>query len=438
MAQLIPKWFIPWYELIVDEYNCMGAGGFGSVFRAKWLDSDVVVKRLLGPGKEVNTNSFASDSSLQTSAAVSAMNPSTRLERMEMFRHEVDIWIRFNHPHVVRLFGACHVGRPFFVCEYATNGTLVSYLREHPDEIWAKLHEAALGVQYLHARGVVHGDLKGNNIVIRSDKKTKVTDFGLSSLTGDEGDTRISAASHWVAPECFLGGHARPTFASNVYSLDLDNIVVRYNVKQGKLPSQPAASNDEQWQLVKSLCAFDATKRLRISTVVDELASFANCSVKVDIEKRDTAVSLEEIPSVISAVKALLMQLQDSSQDSKTPDVSLYSLFGSLWDELEEVFCRINDKLNVRWRSVFCVLVHDADISTSQLLDITTNLGSLSEMTLRCYALRRRLDKFVDANHLSLACLNWEAGSAPVLVKRAESTPKKKHHICCYPTSFEP
>ncbi|GMF12400.1 unnamed protein product [Phytophthora lilii] len=267
-------------------------------------------------------------------------------------------------------------------------------IREHPDEIWAKLHEAALGVQYLHARGVVHGDLKGNNIVIRSDKKTKVTDFGLSSLTGDEGDTRISAASHWVAPECFLGGHARPTFASNVYSL---------------------ASNDEQWQLVKSMCAFDATKRLRISTVVDELASFANCSVKVDIEKRETAVSLEEIPSVISAVKELLMQLRHSSQDSKTPDVSLYSLFGSLWDELEEVFCRINDKLNVRWRSVFCVLVHDADISTSQLLDITTNLGSLFEMTLRCYALRRRLDKVVDANHLSLACLNWEAGSAPVL-----------------------
>ncbi|KAE9233278.1 hypothetical protein PF004_g9701 [Phytophthora fragariae] len=67
----------------------------------------------------------------------------------------------------------CHVGSPFFVCEFATNGTLVSYLRKYPDELWAKLHEAALGVQYLHARNVVHGDLKGNNIVIGSDKKAK-------------------------------------------------------------------------------------------------------------------------------------------------------------------------------------------------------------------------------------------------------------------------
>lgn len=62
-----------------------------------------------------------------------------------MFRREVDIWFGFSHPHVIRLFGACHVGRPFFVCEYATNGTLVKYLREHPDELWSKLHEAALG-----------------------------------------------------------------------------------------------------------------------------------------------------------------------------------------------------------------------------------------------------------------------------------------------------
>ncbi|KAE9043087.1 hypothetical protein PR001_g2992 [Phytophthora rubi] len=111
-----------------------------------------------------------------------------------MFRREVAIWFTLSHPHVVRLFGACHVGRPFFVCEYATNGTLVSYLRQHPDELWSKLHEAALGVQYLHARGVVHGDLKGNNIVIGSDMKAKVTDFGLSSVTSSEDKTLVSGA----------------------------------------------------------------------------------------------------------------------------------------------------------------------------------------------------------------------------------------------------
>ncbi|EGZ20899.1 hypothetical protein PHYSODRAFT_489869, partial [Phytophthora sojae] len=58
-------------------------------------------------------------------------------------------------------FGSCYAGIPFFVCEYATNGTLVNYLRKHPDELGS----------YLHARDVVHGDLKGNNIVVGSDRK---------------------------------------------------------------------------------------------------------------------------------------------------------------------------------------------------------------------------------------------------------------------------
>ncbi|EGZ20744.1 hypothetical protein PHYSODRAFT_497198, partial [Phytophthora sojae] len=174
LSELTPEWFIPWYELVVDEWKCLGEGGFGSVNRARWLDSDVVVKRV---------------------------NLAGGSHTLAMFRREVDIWFGFSHPHVVRLFGACHVGKPFFVCEYAPNGTLVSYLRKNPDEIWAKLHEAALGVQYLHARDVVHGDLKGNNIVIGSDMKAKVTDFGLSSVASGEDKTLVSGAWNWVAPE---------------------------------------------------------------------------------------------------------------------------------------------------------------------------------------------------------------------------------------------
>ncbi|EGZ20751.1 hypothetical protein PHYSODRAFT_495798, partial [Phytophthora sojae] len=272
-----PEWFIPWYELIVDESNCLGEGGFGSVNQAKWLDSDVVVKR------------------------VTLLNDARRAEALAVFRREVDIWFGFNHPHVVRLFGACHVGKPFFVCEYAPNGTLVSYLRKNPDEIWAKLHEAALGVQYLHARDVVHGDLKGNNIVIGSDMKAKVTDFGLSS-------TLVSGAWNWVAPE-LLDTSERPTLASDMYALGMcivealrvveavklgktdahclpwhvpDKGALVYQATRGKLPSQPVTCEDIKWELVKRMCALDPEKRIKISTVVDELARLANVSTTTE------------------------------------------------------------------------------------------------------------------------------------------------------------
>ncbi|EGZ20826.1 hypothetical protein PHYSODRAFT_408934, partial [Phytophthora sojae] len=263
-SKVTPEWFIPWYELVVDEWNCLGEGGFGSVYRAKWLDSDVVVKR--------------------------------RAETVAIFRREVEIWFSLSHPHVVRLFGACHVGRPFFVCEYATHGTLVSFLRKHPGEIWTKLHESALGVQYLHARGVVHGDLKGNNIVIGSDMKAKVTDFGLSSVASGEDKTSSTNTSdvvgsmRWQAPEVLEG--MAPSFESDVYSLgmcileaatwkqpwgDTDHWAVRhfkgeYHATHGELPSRPRICEDDQWGLIQRMCALEPDKRIKISTVVDELA----------------------------------------------------------------------------------------------------------------------------------------------------------------------
>ncbi|KAF4318880.1 hypothetical protein BBO99_00006099 [Phytophthora kernoviae] len=110
-----------------------------------------------------------------------------------MFQHEMVLWFKLNHPHVVKLFGGCHVGTPFFVCEEAKNGPLDKYLKQHPDKIWQKLYEAALGLEYLHARGIVHRDLKCDNILVGSDGNAKLADFGLSAFakTVDQVDDMI-------------------------------------------------------------------------------------------------------------------------------------------------------------------------------------------------------------------------------------------------------
>ncbi|KAH7460631.1 Kinase D-interacting substrate of 220 kDa [Phytophthora ramorum] len=392
LSELTPEWFIPWYELeIVDKHNPLGRGGFGGVFRGKWLDSDVVVKILLGEGEDMDVPKYSFALSIGRSAP-------KRKELLTMFRREVDIWFGFSHPHVVRLFGACHVGRPFFVCEYATNGTLVSYLAKHPDQMWAKLYEAALGVQYLHARGVLHGDLKGNNIVIGSDRKTKVTDFGLSSITSDDGNPRTSAAAHWMAPEYFLGEKARPSCASDVYSLGmcvvealrvveavqsgeedlqrclpwgvLDNDVVKHHVKQKKLPSRPATCDDAQWQLVKRMCVFDPDNRMKISTVVAELARLAEIPPMNQTEiSTGTPGGLDAALQVISAAREQLTRLQDNNQEAPNSDGgALRTLYGLLWDRLEQVH-------RSKW--------------ISRVWQISA-----------CCALSRRLDKFEDAYFL--------------------------------------
>jgi len=443
-ATLTPKWFIPWWELLLDEGGVLGAGAFGSVRRAKWLDSDVVVKEVLLPGsKRASSDSFYD--SLCAAVDQQPTDPQTvgkRAEAQAMFRREADIWFGFSHPHVVRLFGACHIGRPFFVCEYATHGTLDKYLRQHPDDLWAKVHEAALGVQYLHARGVVHGDLKGNNVVVGSDLKAKVTDFGLSLAVDSEAAAPISGAWHWVAPECLVGkkGEERavkPTFASDVYSLGmcivealrvveavrdgkpsygclpwgvLMNGVVKYKATRGEMPSRPSICTDEQWNLVTRMCVLDPKKRLKISTVVDELERFMKTltDTKANNQVNHVAdgmtalthpVNQESVVSMATAARKLLSQLEGNTSQQDNSPVALYD---SLWDRIEHVREQIDARDHeAACKSAFHSLVIEAGTTTASLLEASReDLISLTRVVMGCYALNRRLDKLCDAYFL--------------------------------------
>ncbi|GMF44055.1 unnamed protein product [Phytophthora lilii] len=278
----VPKWFIPRYEIEIGSQ--ISAGSFGAVHHGKWLNATVAVKCL-----------FQSDRNL--------------------FLREANIWFTLNHPNVVKLYGACHVGksatvrtldepanqedrRPFFVCEYASEGTLNEYLKRleikhnsHPD-VWRCLCEAARGLQYLHERGIIHGDLKGNNILVGANHQVKLTDFGLSTFAKKLhwiGSTGTTGAIRWKSPER-LGQHDHgPSFASDIYSFGmciieavtgtfpwretLDEYLVVSEVIQGRLPPRPENFNDEQWDLVWRMCCLDPTNRITISAVVALLSS---------------------------------------------------------------------------------------------------------------------------------------------------------------------
>lgn len=211
----IPKWFIPAYEVQLDNSIELGMGGFGSVYRGKWMDAEVVVKRVIHFDSSFNSSDHESSSRDEIMISHDA-------EASEAFRNEVEIWYQLHHPHIIQLFGACHVGESFFVSEYAGGGQLDDYSRDHPNEVWTKLHEAALGLSYLHSHGVVHGDLKCNNILIGSDGHAKLTDFGLSFMS-DTTQMRhhqpVVGAVRWKAPEVLRG--EGPTFASDIYSFGM-------------------------------------------------------------------------------------------------------------------------------------------------------------------------------------------------------------------------
>ncbi|KAE8982995.1 hypothetical protein PR003_g24808 [Phytophthora rubi] len=148
------RWLLPTDE--VQLLKRIAHGAFGAAYWGKWLDTDVVVKKVL-------TNQHES-------------------RNRQQFRHEVELWFSLNHANVIKLYGACHENnkQPVFVCEQAIHGTLSSFLKDKPtEEIWGALYTAAQGLRHLHERGIVHGDLKGNNVLVCDNNFVKLADFGL-------------------------------------------------------------------------------------------------------------------------------------------------------------------------------------------------------------------------------------------------------------------
>ncbi|RLN93903.1 hypothetical protein BBJ28_00023031 [Nothophytophthora sp. Chile5] len=267
-ASTLPRWFVPQFEVETGAF--IAAGGFGSVYRGQWFGTEVVVKEII------------------------LKKGDTKLKRAEFLR-EANTWFQLNHRNVVKMYGGCHVGRLVFVCEYASQGTLDSFSKAEgrdPFQTWSALLSAATGLRYLHDVGVVHGDLKGNNILIGKDGVAKLTDFGLSFFrkNADLAEQGALGAYYWKAPECLNGEVA--TFASDIFSFGMcifdaipkgncmDDIPDKNDVTKGKLPNRPAVFEAEEWALVKEMCCFDPTLRLNIVSVVVRLTAI--------VKRRDT------------------------------------------------------------------------------------------------------------------------------------------------------
>lgn len=104
-----------------------------------------------------------------------------------MYR-EVNIWHRLDHLRVVPLRGYSidFDGTPCLVSPWFENGDVLTYLKKHPFADRRRLvRQVAEGLIYLHSQDVVHGDLKGGNVLVDSSGDAALCDFGLAKLMRD-------------------------------------------------------------------------------------------------------------------------------------------------------------------------------------------------------------------------------------------------------------
>ncbi|MBX3472551.1 MAG: serine/threonine protein kinase [Planctomycetes bacterium] len=147
---------------------------------------------------------------------------------VERFRREASAMARVEHPNVVMVFdlGATPDGRPFTIMQYVDGQDLEKRMqarkRLEPDEATRVVLEVARGLEAAHAKGVIHRDVKPENIMLTSAGTAKVTDFGLAkdmTMAPMTLDGAIIGTPLYMAPE--IGGKAPIDARVDVYSLGL-------------------------------------------------------------------------------------------------------------------------------------------------------------------------------------------------------------------------
>ncbi len=146
-------------------------------------------------------------------------------ELRERFLREGRFAAKLSHPHVVGVFDTGEEdGRPYIVMEYVEGATLAEELERRrtfaPDAVAELGRQACAGLGHAHAAGLVHRDVKPQNLLLRTDGLLKVADFGIAR--GGVGGTitqvgTLLGTAAYMAPEVARGEPA--TAAADIYSL---------------------------------------------------------------------------------------------------------------------------------------------------------------------------------------------------------------------------
>ena len=182
----------------------------------------------------------AFDPTLERWVAIKLMHRdiSSDPDQLERFRREARAVARLNHPHVVTVIDAGEDdGTPFIVFEYVEGETLKDRIRRQrrlpvPEAV-AYAIEIGRALACAHANKLVHRDVKPQNVLIDSDGRAKVTDFGIARSLEQEGLTvagRVLGTTDYVSPEQALGQDV--TEQSDIYSLG----IVLYEMLTGETP----------------------------------------------------------------------------------------------------------------------------------------------------------------------------------------------------------
>lgn len=285
----------------------IGSGGMGWVFRAKDLgcDSQTIALKVLYPHLLATESAFA------------------------RFQNEISITRRLSHPSIIQTygFGRTDDGYAYVAMEYVKGYSLKQFI-ESPAEtdfqtIQKLLFQIVEGLRFAHSNGVIHRDLKPDNILVKDKHVVKIADFGLAQMFRDESHlTRtglIVGTPFYMAPEQFDGEPV--DIRSDIYSLG----ILAYELAA----SSPPFRGDTFFEIASQHMKSQLPKLPE--TAVESPAWFSNFLQRCTSKKReDRFYSSDEVAAFLrshtsSSIYESSAELISCKEDHKIQETPLWS-----------------------------------------------------------------------------------------------------------------
>ena len=275
----------------------------------KILDDRYEIIELIGSGGMANVYK-ALCHRLNRYDAVKIMRDETaaNTELRRRFRAESQAVAMLSHPNIVSVYDVSHSDDvEYIVMELIDGITLKQYLQKKsvldPSEVLDFTIQTAKALEHAHSKGIIHRDIKPQNIMLLKDGMIKVADFGIASLenTIEENNGETVGSVHYIAPEQARG--EAPDARSDIYSLG----IVMYEMLTGKLPY---VGNSDVEVAVKHMNTDPVTPRDIVPSIPEELERICLKAMNSNIDERYQSASemladLEEYKSQSLAAHVL-------------------------------------------------------------------------------------------------------------------------------------
>lgn len=164
---------------------------------------------------------IAWDAALQRNVAIKRLKPELLNDpaALNAFHSEARTLAALRHPNIVEVFDAHFDGHPYLVMELVEGQPLSALMPLPPQQAVDYALQITSALAHSHANGVIHCDVKPDNILIDQAGHVKLLDFGISLIDGQGCHDEVLGSPHYIAPERVLGSPLTP--AADIYSLGI-------------------------------------------------------------------------------------------------------------------------------------------------------------------------------------------------------------------------